>query len=449
METSQKPEVKPRRDMFLDVVRAGAILAVITQHWTMPVLSYSGGQLSTGNALATPGWWLLTWASQVMPIVFFAGGATNLISLRRAASSRDWLAARVRRLLLPVLPLMAVWLLVPDLLRDIGIPEQPLQVAGAIAAQLLWFLAVYLLTVLLTPLMVTAHRRWGLRVPVVMAGAAVLIDVARFNDFGLIGYANAVFVWLAVHQLGFHYTEGRLGSLSRRAALTMSAAGFGITAVMVAFGPYPASMIGMPGAPVSNMSPPTVLLAFLAVGQIGLLLAVKPALNAFAAHPPVATALRWIGPRFMTVYLWHMPALVVVAGITVFGFGYATPEPGTPLWLAVAPAWIAATGLVLYGLLRMFSQFETQGKLSGTVTANLPQLVVAGLLASGGLLGLAAHGFTKPVDAAVLSGPVPWVALTGVSFLLAGRRVPLARMSTWTLEHALALTEATRLRRAR
>ncbi|HEV7979802.1 acyltransferase [Amycolatopsis sp.] len=449
METSQKPEVKPRRDMFLDVVRAGAILAVITQHWTMPVLSYSGGQLATGNALATPGWWLLTWASQVMPIVFFAGGAANLISLRRAASSRDWLAARVRRLLLPVLPLMAVWPLVPDLLRDIGIPEQPLQVAGAIAAQLLWFLAVYLLTVLLTPLMVAAHRRWGLRVPVVMAGAAVLIDVARFNDFGLIGYANAVFVWLAVHQLGFHYTEGRLGSLSRRAALTMSAAGFGITALMVAFGPYPASMIGMPGAPVSNMSPPTVVLAFLAVGQIGLLLAAKPALNAFAAHPPVATALRWIGPRFMTVYLWHMPALVVVAGITVFGFGYATPEPGTPLWLAVAPAWVAATGLVLYGLLRMFSQFETQSKLSGTVTANLPQLVVAGLLASGGLLGLAAHGFTKPVDAGVFSGPVPWVALTAVSFLLAGRRVPVARMSAWTLGHALALTEATRIRRAR
>jgi hypothetical protein len=448
METSQKPsQPKPGRDTFLDVVRAGAILAVITQHWLMPVLSYSGDRLATGNALATPGWWVLTWVSQVMPLVFFAGGAANLMSLRRAASSRDWLAARVRRLLFPVLPLMAVWLLVPALLRDLGIPEQPLQVAGAIAAQLLWFLAVYLLAVLLTPLMVAAHHRWGLRVPMAMAGAAVLIDVARFNDFGPIGYVNAVFVWLAVHQLGFHYTEGRLGSLGRRTALGMSAAGFGITALMVAFGPYPASMIGMPGAPVSNMSPPTVLLAFLAVGQIGLLLAAKPALDVFAARPPVAAALRWIGPRFMTVYLWHMPALVVVAGITVFGFGYATPEPGTPLWLAVAPVWIAAAGLALYGLLRVFSQFETQGKLRGSVTAGTPQLVIAVLLAAGGLLGLAAHGFTKPADAGWFTGPVPWVTLTVVSFLLAGRRVPVARMSAWTLGHALALTETTRVRR--
>jgi hypothetical protein len=59
---------------------------------------------------------------------------------------------------------------------------------------------------------------------------------------------------------------------------------------------------------------------------------------------------------------------------------------------------------VLYGLLRLFGRFETQGKLSGIVTANLPQLVVAGLLASGGLLGLAAHGFTKPADASWSSG---------------------------------------------
>ncbi|GAB3156134.1 hypothetical protein GCM10027258_62100 [Amycolatopsis stemonae] len=55
------------RDRFLDVVRAGAILAVIGQHWVMPVLSYSDGHLATGNALATPGWWVVTWLSQEMP----------------------------------------------------------------------------------------------------------------------------------------------------------------------------------------------------------------------------------------------------------------------------------------------------------------------------------------------------------------------------------------------
>ncbi|MEU4252824.1 acyltransferase [Amycolatopsis sp. NPDC026612] len=441
----QISQVPASRDRFLDVVRAGAILAVIAQHWTMPVLSYSDGHLATGNALATPGWWVVTWLSQVMPLVFFAGGAANLISFRRAGSTRQWLAGRIKRLVAPVLPLMAVWLIVPDFLRGLGVPPQPLQVAGAIAAQLLWFLAVYLLVVLLTPLMVTAHRRWGLKVPLVMAVAGVLVDVARFNDFGYVGYANAVFVWVAVHQLGFHYVEGRLGSLTRRAALTLSAAGFGVTALMVAFGPYPAGMIGMPGAPVSNMSPPTVLLAFLAVGQIGLLLAFRPQLNALAARPGVGDALGWLGARFMSVYLWHMPALVVVTGVTVYGLGYETPAPGTVFWLVMAPAWFAVCGLVLLGLLRLFAHFEVQ-RGTGELTAKTPQLVVAGLLASGGLLGLAAHGFA-PLSDGIAHGPVPWVVLATAGFLLAGKQIPVTVLSTRSLGRAVAVSERALLKR--
>jgi fucose 4-O-acetylase-like acetyltransferase len=433
------------RDRFLDVVRAGAILAVIAQHWVMPVLSYSDGHLATGNALATPGWWVVTWLSQVMPLVFFAGGAANLISFRRAESPRTWLAARMKRLMVPVLPLLAVWLVMPDFLRGLGIPPQPLQVAGAIAAQLLWFLAVYVLVVLLTPLMVAAHRRWGLKVPLVMGVAGVLVDVARFNDLGYIGYANAVFVWVAVHQLGFHYVEGRLGSLTRRAALGLSAAGFGITALLVAFGPYPASMIGMPGAPVSNMSPPTVLLAFLAVGQIGLLLAFRPQLNALAERPGVGHALGWLGARFMSVYLWHMPALIVVAGVTVYGLGYETPTPGTLFWLVMAPAWFAVCGLVLLGLLRLFAHFELQ-RDTAEVTAKVPQLVVAGLMISGGLLGLAAHGFA-PLSDGFAHGPVPWVVLATAGFLLAGKRIPVAELGTRLLGRAVDVTERATVRR--
>ncbi|PXY18248.1 acyltransferase family protein [Prauserella flavalba] len=413
MTTSQLSPPRTR-DRFLDIVRALAILGVVVQHWAMPVLDYSGGAITTGNALTTPGWWAITWLSQVMPLVFFAGGAANLISLRRASSTRDWLATRLRRLLLPVLPLFAVWLVVPTVLHDLGVPEQPVAIAGAIAAQLLWFLAVYLLTILATPLLAAAHRRFGLAVPFALAAAAALVDVARFDGVPLVGYANAVFVWLAVHQLGFHYAEGRLGNLSPRAALGMSAAGFGVTALFVAFGPYAASMIGMPGAPVSNMSPPTACLVSLAVGQVGLVLAAKKALNRLAERPAVSGVLGWVGPRFMSIYLWHMPALVVVSGVLVLALGYATPVPGSLLWLAALPAWLTLTGLVLAGLLRVFGRFEATPR-PATVTAPFWQLVTAGLLGSAGLLGLAAKGFAN--------GPELWVALVVGAFLLSGKAV--------------------------
>jgi surface polysaccharide O-acyltransferase-like enzyme len=421
MRPSLPQPVARDRDAFLDVVRTGAILAVISQHWLMPVLSYTGGRLATGNALATPGWALITWLSQVMPLVFFTGGAANLISLRRAASARAWLAGRIGRLLLPVLPLAAVWMGVPTLLREFGVPEQPLEVAGAIAGQLLWFLGVYLLTVLVTPLMVKAHYRWGLAVPAVLAGIAALVDIARFDGLGLLGYANAVFVWLAVHQLGFHYVDGRLGTLSRNQAAWLSVAGFGVTTLLVAVGPYPTSMIGMPGAPVSNMSPPTVVLVSLAAGQIGLVLALRPQVCALAARPAIGSGLRWIGARFMSVYLWHMPALVVIAGVSVVGFGYATPQPGTLRWLGAAPLWLAAAGMVLAGLLRIFGRFETLRIPTGSA-ATVPRLVAAALLSATGLLGLAAHGFTTPVGGGVLDGPAPWAALVVTGLVLSNRR---------------------------
>ncbi|TQJ05009.1 acyltransferase family protein [Amycolatopsis cihanbeyliensis] len=432
MRSSQKSPV--RRDSFLDVVRAVAIVAVVGQHWIMPVLGYQDAHLATGNALATPGWWVVTWLSQVMPLVFFAGGAANLLSLRRAPTARDWLGGRVQRLLLPVLPLMAVWLAVPPLLRGFGVPEQPVEVAGTIAAQLLWFLAVYLPTVLLTPLLAEAHRRWGLAVPVVLTGAAVLVDIARFSDIPLVGYANALFVWLAVHQLGFHYAEGRLGRLGRGAAVGVAAAGFGSTALLVAFGPYPASMIGMPGAPVSNMSPPTALLVSLAVGQVGLLLAVRPALNRLATTPVAGAALRWLGPRFMSIYLWHMPALVCVAGVAVLGLGYATPEPGTLRWLAMIPLWVAAAAAVLGRLLRLFGRFESMPLSSSARPAPVWRSACAGLLGATGLLGLAAGGFSTPEGGTLADSPVPWVALVLAAFLLA-RRVEAEQTGGRVVQH--------------
>lgn len=413
------------RDPFLDLVRAGAIALVVVQHWLMPVLSFHNGQLVTGNALTTPGWWLVTWLSQVMPMVFFAGGAANLISYRthlgRGGTARDWLGHRLYRLVLPVLGLTAVWVPLPHLLAELGVPAGPLDIAGGIAAQLLWFLVVYLATVLLTPIAVRAHERFGLGVLAVLAITAVGVDWLRFDDVPLVGYLNAVFIWVAVHQLGFHYVDGVLTAASRLRSGCLAAAGFGTTALLVLAGPYPASMIGMPGAPVSNMSPPSACLLAIACGQLGLLLWLRPALLRLAAHRPVAAALHWLGARCMSVYLWHMPALITVSGIAVVGFGYATPQPGSALWFALAPVWLGALGLTLAGLLRLFGRFEAAVSPPSRLPG-LPQLVTGGVLAAGGLLGLAAHGFGPPSEpgvAALLStGPVPWAALIVLAFAL-------------------------------
>ncbi|GAT65736.1 acyltransferase [Planomonospora sp. ID91781] len=402
----------PGRDLFLDVLRLFGTALVVLQHWSMPVLSVTGDRITTGNALATGNAWVITWISQVMPLVFFAGGAAGAIShraaLRRGGGSPAWLAARLRRLAWPVLPLAAVWLPLPHLLLALGLPSQPVVTASRLAGQLLWFLAVYLVAVAATPLMRRLGAAYGLRVPAALAAGAVAVDVLRFAcGLEAAGWANIGLVWLAVHQLGFLYAEGRL-DLPRTRLWGMAAAGYGLAALLVAFGPYPGSMIGLPGAAVSNMAPPTVALLAVGIGQIGLALALRRQIASFARWPVVARALGWAGPRMMTVYLWHMSALFCVTAVVVVGLGVPTPEPGGSAWLSGWPHWLAALCLVLWPLLRGLSRFE-EPPAAAPYRGGTARIAAALALAGAGLLVLTVSGFA----------PGPWPVL-GSGLLLGG-----------------------------
>ncbi|MFC4056812.1 acyltransferase [Planomonospora corallina] len=409
------PPAPPRRpdgrDLFIDVLRLAGIALVVLQHWSMPVLSFAGDRITTGNALASGSAWVVTWISQVMPLVFFAGGAANAIShrgaVRRGLAGPAWLAARLRRLVWPVLPLAAVWLPLPHLLLALGLPGQPVAVASRLAGQLLWFLAIYLVAVAATPLMLRLGAAYGARMPAALAAGAVAVDTARFA-FGLeaAGWANIGLVWLAVHQLGLLYADGRLRR--PRTAWTMAAAGYGLAAVLVALGPYPGSMIGLPGAAVSNMAPPTVALLAVGAGQIGLALALRRQITALAAWPAVARLLGWAGPRMMTVYLWHMAALFAVTAVVVVGLGVPTPEPGGQAWLSGWPHWLAALALVMWALLRVFARFE-EPPAAAPYRGGAVRVAVAAALAGAGLLTLTVSGFAP--------GPAPAL---GSAALLAG-----------------------------
>jgi hypothetical protein len=159
------------------------------------------------------------------------------------------------------------------------------------------------------------------------------------------------------------------------------------------------------------MAPATTCLLTLGIGQIGVLLALREPILRWAVRPGQARLLTAVGRRCMTVYLWHMPALVVVAGVAVLGFGYATPPPGSPMWLVVTPLWIAALTATLSVLVRIFGRFETVAPVSGAPSAR--RLAVAVPLLCAGCAGIAVFGFAD-VGVAVL-----WSAAVVVGLCLA------------------------------
>ncbi len=68
----------------------------------------------------------------------------------------------------PALVLLIVWTLAVSLLGIVGIDQQVLRMTSHLATQMLWFLGVYLMVIALACPMLQLHRRYGLKVLVVL-----------------------------------------------------------------------------------------------------------------------------------------------------------------------------------------------------------------------------------------------------------------------------------------
>src|SRR5699024_5511374 len=141
----------------------------------------------------------------------------------------------------------------------------------------LWFLVAYLAVVVLTPPMHALHRRYGFAVTVALVGVVVAGDaVSLGTGIEWAASANFVLLWLAVHQAGFSWQDGLLRSRADGAG-PIAGVGLGVLALASLVGPYPGSMINVPGVQMHNVSPPSVSLLALATTQQGVALVLSRA----------------------------------------------------------------------------------------------------------------------------------------------------------------------------
>ena len=278
------------------------------------------GQLVVADALSLIPWthWL-TWLLQVMPIFFLVGGFANAIGWQSAQGRPDssyalWLAGRLQRLVSPVLPVLAVWALIGLGAVWLDADRALLKIASQFALLPAWFLVVYILMVLLVPLAYRAWQRYGFVSFWALAAAAVLVDLLALGvGWRALGWLNYLFVWLAVHQLGFSWQAGRMGGPRR--CLLWAAGGMAALVALVALGPYPVSMVSVRGEEISNSLPPNLTLLALGVCQSGLLLALERPARRLLERGALWTATVLINGMIMTIFLWHVTTLLLVSGL--------------------------------------------------------------------------------------------------------------------------------------
>ncbi len=248
------------RNRVVDLMRVFSILVVIFGHWLLAAVTIHDGELVPGHLISMAQWsHPLTWLLQVMPVFFFVGGYSNALSWRSARAREvrygGWLRARLRRLVLPVVPLLVVWGVGGWLMVGAGVDWQTLQMASQVAVVPTWFLATYVVIVALAPVALAIWDRlgwWAVLAGAVLAG---LTDVASIGlGIELAGYLNYVLVWGVVHMLGFAWVDGRVDGRLRRGALAVG--GLAGLLLLVTAGPFSVAMVGVGSDGITNSFPP-------------------------------------------------------------------------------------------------------------------------------------------------------------------------------------------------
>jgi fucose 4-O-acetylase-like acetyltransferase len=391
----------PSRDRYADFLRAFSILVVVFGHWLIAVVTWEGGKVDGQNALELiDGIWILTWLLQVMPLFFFVGGFSNLRSWegaeRRGEGYAVFLYTRMLRMMRPTIVFLGLTLTIITILDKFNVADNVVFPASELIARPLWFLGVYMIVVALAPAMIGLHRRYGAAVVVAMAAIAVAVDVLRFGfDLSGFGYVNYPVVWLMAHQLGFLYADGTLARVGK----WLAGGAIVVLLALVNLGPYPGSMVGLSRDEFSNMDPPTVAIGTLILWQVGLAMVLRVPVTRWLQRLRVWAAVIYVNSVIMTVFLWHLTAMLFGIGI-LFPLGFPQPDAGTGLWWGLRPVWIAVLLVLLALFVLGFGRFESRGmrRLSpsapsaGLATATAAGAALGAVFVLFGVLGFAMGG---------------------------------------------------------
>jgi peptidoglycan/LPS O-acetylase OafA/YrhL len=293
------------RNRYIDTLRAAAILRVIVYHGL--------------------GWAWLTIALPAMGVMFALAGSLMAASLGTHGARRA-VTSRIRRLVpaLWALGAVAVPLMLfhgwsatdtahpldwPRLLFWIvPLGDPPGSGWGQPLWEVLWYLRAYLWFVLASPLLYALYRRaaWA-----TVAAPLVALTGLEATGFRLPGDADAIMwdfvTYGACWIVGFAHQDGRLARLPRSVHLPL------VAVLGTAGGLW---LLTHPTADGFDLNEVPIARALWSVAFVLAALRWHPTLRWLDRVRPLATAIRLINARAVTIYLWHYP-LISLAGITL------------------------------------------------------------------------------------------------------------------------------------
>lgn len=335
------------RDRAVDALRAFAILGVVLGHWLVTALVADGGALHTASPLQHMPWLApISWVFQTLAVFFLVGGhvATKSYASARARGTTygRWLRARLTRLFKPVAAVLTLWTVATVGLLASGTGVGTVHTLVKLALSPLWFLLVFAGLTAATPLLTRLNPLWPLAV-------VLHVDLMRFGLGGpsWLGWVNVAAGWMVPYTLGAAWTRGELDR--RRAGWVLLLCGAAATAALVTWAYYPASMVGVPGAAVSNLNPPTLAAVTFGVAQCGLALLLREPLRRWLRRPLAWAVVALVNLSAMTIFLWHQTSMMAVTalGLLVGRLPGLHMVPDGLGWVAARLAWLPVFAFAL------------------------------------------------------------------------------------------------------
>ncbi len=354
-----------KRDLTLDLARVFCVLLVVVIHLLfIGVGRDAEGGLVISRPLEEQSWFAgVTWAGQIMPLFFVVGGFASITAwhsnVRRGGTAADYVKTRVIRLAQPSFPLFVFYVAVIGGATLLALAPELVATVVEGAGSPLWFIAAYCLCQSLVPVLVRLHARAPRATLVVLLAGVVVVDAARFvTGMRELGYLNMLFVWPLVQQIGFWYADGWFARRAWWQLVLLAGACYAALVPLTLAGPYSVNML-------DNLNPPTLPLVLLGLAQACVLRLLRPALAKLMSTHPARAVVFLVGTRLMTIYLWHLPVIIVFAGLGLLIPG-ASPEPASPAWWWSRILVYLLVLLALFGLSFLVGRWEQPREVGPT-----------------------------------------------------------------------------------
>jgi hypothetical protein len=307
------------REKFIDFTKIIGLFLLIINSFFFLRLEESGGEIFIKNlSVSSESLIVITWFTAGMSLFFFSMGFNNLIAwysnVGRDGSQWNYLVDRINTLLGPVLVWIFSSTIVLNILsRSYTFPSYLTTSEDGIMPSIefilwpLWLVSIYLVMVLFAPLTIFLHKKYPYATLFTLFTLTILIDNIDFSvNFSYIKLFNYLFFWIAVHQIGYFYADGKIQQININFFRYVTVFAYGYLFYQITAANKYLSLASYRLSSINNEDPPTTLYLVASIGLICLVFTFKNVIEKILSNQKLWLVVSHIHANIYTIYLWHL-----------------------------------------------------------------------------------------------------------------------------------------------